>query len=138
MNFFCNDIVKSFKVKILRYADHMRDIHDLAKYLPLPLMKVNSFEADNQTVRNQEFTAGEIRLEIKYGLPRSMQDELDDHPEDYFPLAYEDLYDLLSITEVKDESKMASAQIKKIASARAVSLYLTATSLQGFLGRRRQ
>ena len=48
-----------------------------------------------------------------------MRDELDDHPEDYFSLTYEDWCDLLSKTEVKDESKISVVQIKKIASSRA-------------------
>ena len=29
-----NDIVKPFKFKILHYAKRVRDMHDLAKYLP--------------------------------------------------------------------------------------------------------
>ena len=72
MKYVCNDIVKPFKVKIIRYAKRVREMHDLLKYLPLPLMKGNSSEADNWTVRNQEFTAGEIRLAIKYGLSSYM------------------------------------------------------------------
>ena len=47
---------------------------------------------------------------------------MDDHPEDYFSLTYEDQCDLLSTIEVKDERKRASAQIKNIASARSDSL----------------
>ena len=34
-----NDIVKQFKVSILKYTECVREIHDLAKYLPPPLMK---------------------------------------------------------------------------------------------------
>ena len=42
-----NDIVKPLKVKILRYAEHVRDIHYLSKYLPTPSMKGWSAMADN-------------------------------------------------------------------------------------------
>ena len=50
-----------------------------------------------------------------------MRDELDDHPEDYCYLTYEDWFDLLSTIEVKDERKRSSVNINKIASARAAS-----------------
>ena len=83
MKYICNDIVKPFKAKILRYAERVQEIHDLAKYLPPPLMKSESAEADNWTVCNQELTASKIRLAIKDGLTSYMQDELEDHPDDY-------------------------------------------------------
>ena len=72
MKYIRNDIVKLFKVKILRYAECMHEMHYLAKYLPPPFMKVKSVEADSWTVQNQEFTANEIRLMFKGGLPSSM------------------------------------------------------------------
>ena len=122
MKYICIDIVKPFKVKILRYAECVCEMHDLAKYLPTPSMKVGSAVANNWTVRNHKFTASEVRIAIKDGLPSSMQDELEDHPEDYFSLTYEYWYDLLSTIEVKDENKWAATQIKKIASDRAASL----------------
>ena len=83
MKYIHNDIVKTFKVKILCYAERVRDMHDLAKYHPTPSMKGKSADAANLTVRNQEFTDSELRLAIKDRLPSSMQDELEDHPEDY-------------------------------------------------------
>ena len=52
-----------------------------------------------------------------------MRDELDDHPEDYISLTYEDWCELMSTIEVKYEMKRAAVQIKNIASARAASLY---------------
>ena len=47
MKYVCNDIVKPFKVKILCYAESVREMHDLAKYLPPPSMNVDSAMADN-------------------------------------------------------------------------------------------
>ena len=47
---------------------------------------------------------------------------MDDHPEDYRSLNYENWCELLSPIEVKDESKREALQIKRIASARAASL----------------
>ena len=90
MKYVCNDIVKPFKVKIIRYTKHVREMHYLSKYLPTPLMKGESVKSDNWTVFNQEFTASEVRPSIKDGLPSSMQDELEDRLEEYFSLAYED------------------------------------------------
>ena len=34
IKYFCNDILKSFKVKTLRYAERVQEIHELAKYPP--------------------------------------------------------------------------------------------------------
>ena len=85
-------------------------------------MKVKSYEADNWKVHDKECTVSEIRVAIKYDLPTSMQDELDDHQEDYRSLAYEDRCDLLSTIQVKDDRKRAATQIKKIASPSAASI----------------
>ena len=60
IKYICNDIVKPFKVKMLQYNEHVFEKHDLAKYLPPSLMKGESNEADNCTVRNQEFMASVI------------------------------------------------------------------------------
>ena len=51
LKYIRNYIVKPFRVKIIRYAERVREMHDLAKYL-LPLsMKGESAEADNWTFR---------------------------------------------------------------------------------------
>ena len=105
MKYVRNDIVKSFNFKILRYAQHVQEMHELDKYLPPPPMKGESAMANSWALRNEEFTTGDIRLSIRDGLPKSMRDELDDHPEDYRSLTYEDWCDLLSTIEVKHEKK---------------------------------
>ena len=64
-----NDIVKPFRVKILHYAKHIIDMHDLDKYLPPSSMKSESAEAANWTVCNREFMASEIWLTIKDRTP---------------------------------------------------------------------
>ena len=51
-----------------------------------------------------------------------MQDELEDHTEDYYSLTYEYWCDLLSTIEVQDEKKRALSQIKKTASAGVASI----------------
>ena len=53
LKYIRNDIVKPFGVKILRYDERVREIHDLEKYLPLPSMKGMGAEAANWSVRNQ-------------------------------------------------------------------------------------
>ena len=102
VKYVCNDIFKPFIVKIIRYAERVHDMHDLAKYLPPTSMKGESTMADNWNVRNEEFTISDLQLAIKDGLPKSMRDELDDHPEDYRSLTYEYWCDLLSTIKVKD------------------------------------
>ena len=49
--------------------------------------------------------------------------ELDDHPEEYRSLTYEDWCDLMSTIYVKEKRKRAADHIKKIASTRAASIY---------------
>ena len=74
-----NDIVKPFHMRILRYSEHVMEMHDLAKDLPPPSMKGKSYDASNWKVHDQKFTVSKIRVSIKDGLPLSMQDELEDH-----------------------------------------------------------
>ena len=90
MKYVCNDILKPFKVKILRYSKRVCEINDLAKYLPPPSMKGKIAIAANWNVCNQEFKASDIRLAIKYEIPKFMRNELDDHPKDCRSLTYED------------------------------------------------
>ena len=88
MKYVRNVIVKLVKVEILRYAKHVREMPDLAKYLPPPPMKFDSAMEYNCNVRNHKFTAGEFLLAINYRLPKYMQDELYDHAEEYSSLTY--------------------------------------------------
>ena len=91
-----NDTLKTSCVKILRYTEHVREIHDLAKYPPPTSMKGESYKAANWKVCDQEFTVSEICVAIKYGLPLFIQYELDSHQEGYHSLAHEKRCDLLS------------------------------------------
>ena len=102
MKYVLNDIVKTFKVKILRYSKRVREIHKLAKHLPPPSMKGESAISENWSVRNEEFNTSDIKLSIRDWLPKETRDELDEHPEEYCYLTYEDWFNLLSTTEVKD------------------------------------
>ena len=90
-----NDIFKPFKVKILQYAEHVREMHDLDKYLRSPSMKRESAMVDNRSVHNEEFTNSDFRLSIEDGLLKTMRDELYDHPDYYRYLTYEYWCDLL-------------------------------------------
>ena len=82
MEYVCNDIVKPLKVKKLRYIERVREMYDLAKCLPTPLMKGQSAMADNWSIRNEEFMTSDIQLAIKDGLPKPIRYELDDHLEE--------------------------------------------------------
>ena len=53
MKYVRNDILKPFKVKNSRYAERVREMHDLAKYLPPYSMKGESAMADNWNVQNK-------------------------------------------------------------------------------------
>ena len=53
LKYICNDIVKPLCVRILRYANRVQAIHDLAKQLPPILMKRDGYEAANWKVRDK-------------------------------------------------------------------------------------
>ena len=89
MKYVCNDILKPFRVSILHNTEHVREMHDLSKYLPTPPMKGESYEEANWKFLGQYFTVSEIRVATKQRLPSSIQDELDDHQEDYRSLSHE-------------------------------------------------
>ena len=137
MKYIHNNIVKPFRVKILRYAKRIRYMHDLAKYLPPPSMKGESAEAANWTVRNQEFTVSENRLVIKDGLPSSMQDDLEDHQEDYLSLTHK--IGVTSCPQLRPKIIGKGQQPRStILPLIEQPIYLTATSLPGFRVRTRQ
>ena len=70
MKYVRNDILKTFKVKNLRYAERVREMHDLVKYLPPPLTKGESEISANWYVRNEEFTTSDTRLAIRTDPPK--------------------------------------------------------------------
>ena len=74
MKYVRNDIVKAFHIRILQYADRVREMHDLEKCLPPPSIKGKIYEATSWKVCNQEFTVSKTRVTIEDGLPTSMQD----------------------------------------------------------------
>ena len=57
-----------------------------------------------------------------------MRDELDDYPEDYGSLTYNDWCDPLSTIKVKYERKAVAVNIKRITYSRADSLSLKVTN----------
>ena len=71
--------VKPFRFGILRYTQRVQEGHHLAKYLPLLLMKGESFYEAICKVRDKEFSVHYIRVDIKNKLPSSIQYELQDN-----------------------------------------------------------
>ena len=47
LKYIRNDIVKPFRVGILRYSKRIMEIHESEKYLPPPLIKGESYDAAN-------------------------------------------------------------------------------------------
>ena len=119
LKYICNDIVKLFCVRNLRYAERVQEMHDLAKCLPPPSIKGDIYEEDNWEGRGEELSMNDIIIEIKDGPPSSMQYKLEDNQEDYSYLTHEYWCDLFSTIKVKDNRKRSATQIKKIASDRA-------------------
>ena len=51
--YICNNILKPFRVEILRYAEQVQEMHDLAKHLHTLSLKGESYEADNWKVHDK-------------------------------------------------------------------------------------
>ena len=73
MKYVRNDIVKPFRVKILRYTKRVREMHDPEKFLPPPSVNGECSMEANWWVHNKEFTTNDLRLSIKEGLPKTMR-----------------------------------------------------------------
>ena len=71
--------MKPFCVVILRYAERIQVMHDLAKQLPSHLMKDNFYEAANWKLHDKELSVHDIRVTIRDRLPSSMHNELEDN-----------------------------------------------------------
>ena len=89
LNHICNDIVKQFRVGILRYSEQVQEMHDQSNHLPSPSMEGESFEADSCKFCDKEFSENDIPFDIEGRLPSSIQDELEDNQEYYISLARE-------------------------------------------------
>ena len=121
LKYICNDILKPFRVRILCYDECAQEMHEIARYPPRPSTKGEIFEAASWKVRDKELSVHDIRVDIKYGIPLSMQDELEDNQEDYRSLTHKYWCDLLYNIEVKYNRKRAVSKIKKIATSIASS-----------------
>ena len=53
IKYIYNDIVKLFRVGILRQAERVQEMHDLDKKLPPPWMNGESYESANWDVRDR-------------------------------------------------------------------------------------
>ena len=73
-----NDILKPFKVVILQYAERVREMRDLAMYLPPPSIKGDEYDQTYWTVHEKEFPEYEIVFATRDSHPTSMQDGMDD------------------------------------------------------------
>ena len=56
------DIVKTFRVGILRYAEHVHEMQDLAQYLPPRLKQGDEYDQLDWDVRDKELSEEEIAL----------------------------------------------------------------------------
>ena len=71
------DILKPFSVSILQYAECVRQMHELDKYLTPPSNKGDIYDQSNWRVRDYDFTEDNIHITIKDVIPTSMQDEME-------------------------------------------------------------
>ena len=64
--------------------------HDLSKYFTPPSIKGRGFNSADQAFRVKEFNKYVIQVATKDGLPTSIQVDLEDKHEDYFPIYHEE------------------------------------------------
>ena len=105
LEYICNVILKPFHVRNIHHAKCVQDIHNLANNLPNPSMKGNGYVSANWKFHNETFSVNDSQVAVKYGLPSSMQDEVEENQEDCNSLTHEDWWELLSTIKVKDNRK---------------------------------
>ena len=74
-----NDIVKPLRFVILHYSERVHEMHNLEKYLPSILMKVVGTKEAGWDIYEKVLNEYFISVATKYGVPASMQDELEDN-----------------------------------------------------------
>ena len=60
MKYVHNDILKPFNIKIHRYARRVREMHELAKYLPPPSKNVECAMEDKWSFHKENFNTGDL------------------------------------------------------------------------------
>ena len=79
LKYICNDILKPFRVGILRYAERVQEMHELEIYLHPHLMKADIFDSASWGIQNKQLSDNDIQVAIKDGFSSSMKDELEDN-----------------------------------------------------------
>ena len=59
------------------------------------------FKESSWDVRDKEFNEDIIQVATKYGLTKSIHNELEDNQEEYCSITHEEWYDLMSTMEIK-------------------------------------
>ena len=70
--------MKPFRVIIIQCNERVNEINNLAKYLPSPFMKGGEYDKSYWAIQDKELSEYDICVATKYGLPTSMQDEMED------------------------------------------------------------
>ena len=65
LNYIFTEIVNPLCVIIIRYAKHVKEIHELEKHLPPPSIKGDGYEVYNWKFCDKEFSVHDIRVHIK-------------------------------------------------------------------------
>ena len=102
-----------FRVRIIHYAEHVRDMFDLAKYLPPPSMKGNEYDQADWAVQEKQLSEYVIRVATKDWLLKSIQDEMEDKGKKHWSFTHKEWCNFMSTMKEKDNRKRYAAQIKK-------------------------
>ena len=76
--------MKPFRLGILQYAERVREMHDIVKFLPSPSKNGYEYDQVDWNVRDKEFSEGDICVATKDSFPASIQDFMED-TENYYP-----------------------------------------------------
>ena len=83
VNYTYNGSMNPFRVVIIQHAERIREMHNLAKSLPLPSMKGDEYNQADWDVWYKELSEDEICVTTKEGITTSMNDEMGDKDKDY-------------------------------------------------------
>mmetsp|Transcript_17197 Transcript_17197/g.32552 ORF Transcript_17197/g.32552 Transcript_17197/m.32552 type:complete len:470 (+) Transcript_17197:1371-2780(+) len=105
-----NKIIKPFDMLIRDFYDRVNEMYSYAYYIQPPSMNNQLWYEADWNALGEQYTEARIRTAIRNGLPRAMQEKLDQKDEDYRQVSTETFLDYLHRLETEDKQERAEKQ----------------------------
>jgi hypothetical protein len=105
-----NKIIKPYDMAIRDFYDRVIEMYTYINYMQPPSMNNQAWHEAKWHMTSTHFSEERIRTAIRNGLPRAMQDKLDQKDEDYRMVSNETFLDYLYRLETEDKQERAEKQ----------------------------